>query len=261
VGLTVLLGAQTTALGDEPPVAVSQENHARSTSMAEQGTTLYRAHDYRAAIEKFIQAYAFDPDPNLLYNVAKCYESLGDRPSAINKYEEFLGKPGGDIDGRKRAEEAIKTLKAPPPGSTPASTAAKPAEPSLPAARPGDAPAAHARLAVPAWIALGVGVAAAVTGTVFYAMGASDHANVTGAAGYGSMTQVASLTQVQAQAYADSGTEKKTIGVIGWGVGGAAVVTSAVLFLLDRRAPTESKIAWSLAPNGSGAAAVLRGSF
>src|SRR5258708_6953725 len=92
--------------------------------LTDEGLAFYSAHEYRRAVEKFMAAYAMDPDPNLLFNTARCYEQLGDGRAAIDKYESFLAEPGGDPNGRRKAEQALASLRktkssGPAPGTTP----------------------------------------------------------------------------------------------------------------------------------------------
>ena len=72
--------ARRRAAAEEPADA------ARVTELNEAGARFYREKNYRRAIEKFIEAYAIDRDPNLLFNIARCYEELGDTRAAIEKY-------------------------------------------------------------------------------------------------------------------------------------------------------------------------------
>ncbi|HTV22205.1 MAG TPA: tetratricopeptide repeat protein, partial [Polyangiaceae bacterium] len=103
------------ALALAPTTARAVDNRpspppASASSVAqlnEEGAALYAARDYRRAIEKFIQAYAVDSDPNLLFNIARCYEELGEIDAAIEKYETFLKTPGADTRGRQRARESL----------------------------------------------------------------------------------------------------------------------------------------------------------
>src|SRR5689334_2035256 len=98
------------ALADDAPT----DPAARAAAVAkltDDGFALYKIRDYRHAVEKFLQAYALDQDPNLLFNIARCYESMGDPDSAIEKYETFLSKPDADPQGKRRANEAIRALR------------------------------------------------------------------------------------------------------------------------------------------------------
>jgi tetratricopeptide (TPR) repeat protein len=91
--------------------AASASAEARFSELSSEGLSFYKARDYRRAAERFLQAYAFDPDPNLLFNVARCYSALGDPASAIEKYEAYLKEPGIDAKGREHAESAIRSLR------------------------------------------------------------------------------------------------------------------------------------------------------
>src|SRR5690606_3466468 len=71
-----LVAAASLALALAPPAAAADPrpssapaDSASVTQLNEEGAALYAARDYRRAIEKFIQAYAIDADPNLLFNI------------------------------------------------------------------------------------------------------------------------------------------------------------------------------------------------
>jgi tetratricopeptide (TPR) repeat protein len=208
---------------------------AQAIKLSDEGNAFYRAHEYRKAIEKFVEAYAVDKDPNLLFNIARSYEAIGDATSATEKYEEFLAKPGGDIQARQKAETSLRQNRERKAAGT-GPSAAQPA-----AARPGDgqagsspeaaAPAKDSKaIPIPVWIFAGVGVAVAVGGTIVYLAGVSDHDKVTGAAGFGDATSAVALTKPEAEDLKSSGDTKKAIGVAGWAIGGAALVTAGVLY-------------------------------
>ncbi len=91
--------------------AASASAEARFSELSSEGLSFYKARDYRRAAERFLQAYAFDADPNLLFNVARCYGALGDAASAIEKYQAYLKEPGIDAKGREHAETAIRSLR------------------------------------------------------------------------------------------------------------------------------------------------------
>ncbi|MFU8806550.1 MAG: hypothetical protein ACNA8W_22255, partial [Bradymonadaceae bacterium] len=62
---------------DAPEIARKVEQ------LSSEGAQKYRAQDYESAISLFGQAYELEPVPNLLYNIAKCYEQLEDWDNAI----------------------------------------------------------------------------------------------------------------------------------------------------------------------------------
>jgi tetratricopeptide (TPR) repeat protein len=236
---------------------------ARLTELNEAGAKLYRERNYRRAIEKFIEAYALDHDPNLLFNVARCYEELGDTTAAIEKYTAYINAPGADASGRVRAEQSLRALRelqrraasdaktakpAPPTSEPPAATAA------ADAAAPSDGSGTPTQTIL-AWSALGAGaLVAGVSATVFY-LGMRDHDRVTGAPGYGDPAAAHPLTMAEARDLIDSGDRKKLTGGIGLALGGALVATSVALFLLpsakDAREPASS-FALGWAPGASG---------
>jgi len=111
------------------------------------------------------------------------------------------------------------------------------------------------------WITLGTGAALLVGATVSYALGEEDHRSIVDAEGYGSGAPT-QLTQRKALALEASGDRKKVAGYALWGVGGAAVVASTVLFLLEAtRPPAEGSVHVGLAPTGDGGLFSLGGQF
>ncbi|HET9958737.1 MAG TPA: hypothetical protein VFQ61_29795 [Polyangiaceae bacterium] len=233
----------------------------------EEGSQLYRARDYRHAVEKFILAYAADPDPNLLFNIARCYEAMGDTDVAIEKYETFLTTPGADPQGKQRARDALKRLHetqsnkeaSVTPSSRSASSHATSAPPSSAAPSP---KLTEGGTSILPWIALGAGAASASVGGVLYLLGVKDHAKVTDTPGYNDASRAASITESSARDLVDSGTRKKTIGGIGLGVGGALLTTSIVLFVTGNSGKnSEQGVALRVAPGTSGGSVSLRGSF
>lgn len=231
----------------------------------EEGAALYSARDYRRAIEKFIQAYAIDSDPNLLFNIARCYEELGEVDAAIEKYENFLKTPGADTRGRQRARESLQTLRESRDKDSTRDAAAS-GKTSASAEHPTDSPAAqppaeHETNLVP-WLTLGGGVVFAAVGTTFYLLGASDHNKVTDAQGYGNPDAVADMTRKEADDLVSSGNTKKLLGGVSLGLAGALAATYVVLLVTGDDSPSEeSNVALTVLPSRSGAAVSVQGSF
>ncbi|HEX2731508.1 MAG TPA: tetratricopeptide repeat protein [Polyangiaceae bacterium] len=214
----------------------SEDNPAalEVTRLNEEGMGLYKLRDYRRAVEKFIQAYAIDHDPNLLFNIARCYEQLGDVEAAIEKYEEFVKMPGADTQGRQRAYDSLNQLhqlantpkvELEPTREEQHTEQAPPKpEPAPPVAResgPGLLP----------WVLLGAGVLTSAAGATVYYLGQSDHQDVENQPNFGEPGRVVGMTRTEAKALVDSGDQKKLMGLAGLGVGGALLITSAVLFI------------------------------
>jgi tetratricopeptide (TPR) repeat protein len=260
--------ARAEAANETRAPAAAAQGQVSVAQLNEEGAALYAARDYRRAIEKFIQAYAVDTDPNLLFNIARCYEELGEVDAAIEKYENFLKTPGADTRGRQRARESLQTLRDARDGnsvdeaaveggvsqaSTPSDAA--PAEPQ-PAAKANES-------SVLPWITLGGSVALAAVGTTFYILGASDHGKVTDAPGFGDPNAVSGMTRREADDLVSAGDTKKLIGGISFGVAAALAATYVVLLVTDDEGSPEPapSLGFSLAPSPHGGAVSVQGSF
>lgn len=269
VGVAWSLGASPARAADTRPAAAPSGNASNVQQLNEEGAALYGARDYRRAIEKFIQAYAIDTDPNLLFNIARCYEELGEIDAAIEKYQAFLKTPGADARGRQRARDSIRALEqsknaAPQAGAAPQTATTEAAEPeSQPTNMTTTGDAADAGSAWP-WLTLGGSVVFAAVGTTFYVLGAGDHADITDAGGYDDPDGVSPMTRREADALVSSGNTKKVIGGIGLGVAGALAITYVALVLSEDEEEedvSQPSLGFSVSPGRSGAAVSVQGSF
>lgn len=236
---------------------------ARIAELNEAGARAYAERHYRMAIEKFVEAYAIDHDPNLLFNIARCYEKLGDLGAAIEKYETFVAAPGADTEGRIKAKASIAELQQlkEQGGVAPQDAGAQATEAETSASASGDESASH--VDIWPWVTLGAGVVVTGVGATFYALGVSDHAQVTDAAGYGDPSVVYPMTRAEAQSYVDSGNTKKLIGGIGLGLGGGLIATGVVLLVTGKSSSTTQSAATSftLTPSREGLLAGYSGRF
>jgi tetratricopeptide (TPR) repeat protein len=259
-----LVAAPAYAANEGRAAAPAPASQAGVAQLNEEGAALYSARDYRRAIEKFIQAYAIDSDPNLLFNIARCYEELGEVDAAIEKYENFLKTPGADTRGRQRARESLQTLRESRDKDSSHDPAARKAPAAAEHATDSAAPQAraeHETSLVP-WLTLGGGVLFAAVGTTFYLLGASDHNQVTDARGYDNPDAVADMTRKEADDLVSSGNTKKVLGGVSLGLAGALAATYVVLMVTGDDSPSEeSNVALTVLPSRSGAALSVQGSF
>ena len=72
--------------------------------------TSFEAKDYDTAYRALEKAYAIDPNPNLLYNMARIKEAQGDLEGALALYEEFVVAPDIDIEYRRETLDRIQVL-------------------------------------------------------------------------------------------------------------------------------------------------------
>jgi tetratricopeptide (TPR) repeat protein len=269
VSLALGLGANPARAADARPAAPASANASGVQQLNEEGAALYGARDYRRAIEKFIQAYAVDGDPNLLFNIARCYEELGDIDAAIEKYEVFLKTPGADARGRQRARDSVRALQqsknATPQGSVaPQAAAAGSAQPESQPTNMGNTGDAADSGGPWPWLTLGGSVVFAAVGTTFYVLGAGDHADITDAAGFDDPDGVSPMTRREADELVSSGNTKKLVGGIGLGVAGALAITYVAMVLSEDEEEedvTQPSLGFSVSPGRSGAAVSVQGSF
>lgn len=269
----LLTATSLTHAADDAVAAGAVQGSQEVTQLNEAGMELYKQRDYRRAVEKFLQAYAIDHDPNLLFNIARCYEQLGDSEAAIEKYEEFVKMPGADTQGRQRAYDSINQLRqlvaAAESGPQPAPNST---EASAPAAEQNSAPAPESPPATVEvsgdgpgllpWFLLGAGVVAAGAGTTIYMLGQADHDQVREAPNYGQPGRVVGMTEAEARNWVETGDQKKLFGLIGVGVGGALMVTSAALFAFGGSSQEHvSEPQLALLPTTDGAGVVAFGRF
>jgi tetratricopeptide (TPR) repeat protein len=265
IGALILFGAPELRAQNQAPAEAPAAGSKSVAQLNEEGAAFYQQRDYRRAIERFIQAYAMDPDPNLLFNIARSYERLGEVDAAIEKYEQFLNTPGADASGRSRAQESLRVLResqqganaAPPAAASGANEAAPPAAGAAASAtdREPDGPSA-----LP-WVVLGGGIVCTTVGVSLYLLGASDHNEVTDARGYGEDGAVVPMTRAEAEALVSSGDTKKLIGGIALGVGGALLTTYVILLATGGSSSGEQNVAFGVAPTEGGASLSLAGGF
>jgi hypothetical protein len=123
------------------------------------GRAHYQAGRYREAVVELEKALALDPQsPNLVYNVARVYELLGDIERSIEFYERYQRMlPATEHEERQRVEATLLRLRGAKQHVVPGATAEAPA-PS-PAMKRGVADTAF-------WLTLGTGAAAVVAGAM-----------------------------------------------------------------------------------------------
>lgn len=88
---------------------------ADAEKLAAAGELLFEAGKYRDALQQFLDAYAlFEPPkfiiPEVIWNIGRCYEELGDDESAIRYFEEFHRLVKAP-DYRSKAEAKIRYLR------------------------------------------------------------------------------------------------------------------------------------------------------
>lgn len=96
-------------------VALASPAHATTTAVARQhfmqGQAFYKQAHYDEAIREFQAAYDARPHPAVLFNLAQCYEKLGDTASALKDYREYL-RQVPDAEDRAAVETIVANITA-----------------------------------------------------------------------------------------------------------------------------------------------------
>jgi len=195
-------------------------------------------------IELLADLYAETNDPTYIYNQGRCFEQNGRNADAVIRFREYLRKATSIApDERAQVQARIDVLDAPAAPPAPVQPVAPPA-PVLVRAPDQAERESHARhLRIGALTAAAVGVAAVAVGVVEGLRARSLSQEVTSDANRG----------VYSQSKFDSGARAQTIEVIGFSVGGAALVAAGVLYGLSRGHDEPPPISALIDRTGAGA--------
>lgn len=178
-----------------------------------EGLAAYRAEKFEAAAVAFQKAYVITKERDLLFNLGRSRERLGDKAGAVEWYRAYLGTQPADETAIIHRIRQLGGDPTPPPKEKKADPVKKPVDtppPEIVESGAGPWP----------WVALGVGVAAAGAGT-FFGLAALDDASAA------RDEQIRS----EAQSLKDSAESNALYADIAFGVGALAVGTAVVLWL------------------------------
>ena len=198
--------------------AAAAPDMERAKQLFAEGAELYDKGEYDKALAKFKASYKESGRPELLYNMGRCQEGMGDLQVAIDSYEAYLlGEPDNAAEVKALVARLKNRIKFRKGKAKPKAPAPKPAPPP-PRARP---------LRLPGWILVGVGAAGLVAGGVLGGMAMAKTGEVED--GYENST----MTYPEYQDAVDQGEGLELGAIIALAVGGAAAATGATLLILD----------------------------
>ncbi|HEX4458174.1 MAG TPA: tetratricopeptide repeat protein [Polyangia bacterium] len=218
------------------PASALTEEEERAKAHFLAGQSYYDQASYADALKEFNEAYRLSKKPALLYNIARCYEGLGQLGDAVNMLERYVTDEP-DASDRTSIEERIHNLKerqkhaaevaTPPAAPKPVAVTPPPAivAPPPPRTAPDTAPR-HRRWT---WIVGGAGVAI---------LGGALGTGITSQLDYDSLhgdCPNKTCTAGNAQSRIDDGKTLSLATDILWPVGAAAVATGVVLFFVEGR--------------------------
>src|SRR5687768_16971689 len=92
-------------------VALAQPSRKEAGEHFKKGEAAQAESRFRDAIAEYEQAYALVPHPNALFNIAVCYEKLGEYSLSADYYERYLDEPGSHPDAVS-VKDKIRDLRA-----------------------------------------------------------------------------------------------------------------------------------------------------
>src|SRR5262245_516082 len=84
--------------------AAQPDAREQAKSHFKQARAHQQAGEYARAAEEYKAAYALDPRPETLFNIAQAYRLAGDKPAALEHFKRYLdGQPSGAPADEARA--------------------------------------------------------------------------------------------------------------------------------------------------------------
>lgn len=215
--------------------------HADAKSEAklhiDSATALHKDGKFAEALDEMKTAYALDPQPELLYAIARLHVQLGQCDRALPFYDRFLDSKPKDSSVAK-ARQAIEMCKTnPPDAAQPAPPPAVVVSPRPPSVVPPPPPIARRETVTLPWYRdvvgdalLGIGVIASGVGLVSYVGARSDNASAAKATAYPDRLSLL-----------DSARDQRNVALIAGGVGGALIVAGILKFTLGEP-KTETRV-------------------
>jgi tetratricopeptide (TPR) repeat protein len=243
--------------GAEPPSDVD-----RARELTDRGVAEFAAGRYEEAIEAYKSAFALSPHPALLFNIGLAYHRKRDCEHALEYYQHYLEQVP-QLENRPKFEarvaEAERCAQARPATAAPA-----PAPSPVVVAAPASSPTTPSPLRAPVRTGRRFQVAALVGGAIALgSLGAAVYFSVDGAQ---ASEQISRLFERggkwqahHEQEIDERGRRDNVAAAALYGVAGAALAGSAVLFGLDRRSRAAARL--SLGPTSGGAMIQWAGHF
>ena len=208
-----------------------------------EGLAHYRADRFEEAAVAFQKAYTLTQHRDLLFNVARSRERLGDKDGAVQWYRSYLGTTPADETAIIHRINQLGGDPTPPVKTDPKGPVAAPVI--------DDKPATVSEGGNPwPWVLVGTGALAAGAG-IYFGLVALDDADAARAA----------QDRGKAEDFKASAESSALIADVAFGVGALAVGTAVVLWLQDDKPGTRSSVSVGAAPTANGWRVGLGGAF
>lgn len=244
----LLLDLCPAAKAEEAPAA-EEADVALAERRGAEAFEAYHKKEYATAVALYLEAYKAAPSGSILYNIAHIYDTkLGDRSLAIVFYRRYLADPGASTERVEVVNERLRALRGaqlmasrlakrspgPGPATEPGESVSLPGQPSRDSSQgPGERPVNRTTTLRSTGLALG---AAGLVGLgVGAGFGLAARSEARTASEFCNGNACTSPRGVDA---AHTGRRDATISNIGFGAGGALLLTGAALFFFGAdRAP------------------------
>jgi tetratricopeptide (TPR) repeat protein len=224
-------------------VAVAQPNEAER--LYTEGQTAYDAKDYKLALAKWKRSYELSKLPALIFNIAQAERLGGDCTAALASYKKFVELDPTSSE-RETAEGLIKEIQ---PCPTP-KVVEQPIKKPPPPPPGGDG---HGKR-IAAYLIGGAGFASVGVGLVFGLKAKSLATEVKDACA--SPCEWSTVADKDAQ-----GKRDEKLQFVLYGVGGAALITSGLLYWLAGRERANAVTGVAVTPHADGAMITFSGTF
>lgn len=213
----------------------------RAEQRAAQAFQAYERKDYPAAVALYLEAYEASPSADMLYNIARIYDTkLGDRPLAMTFYRRYIADPGAISDRIKLANARLVELRE---AELAVDSAADQSSAAQGQARAYRANAAASPPEQPGWSTLrwaGVGVGAA--GVVGVGVGAVFGIKaMSGASTASDLCEGNACTSQRGVDAANDASSDASIANVGFIAGGLLLATGTVMFIIGGDEEPEQK--------------------
>jgi len=242
--------------GSVATAAPTPESKAAMT----EGQRLFRAGQYLDSVASFEHAYAIDPDPAYLFDIAQAYRLAKECAKALEFYDRFLHEvpdpPNADKIRGYRDDSAACVKAQTPPTPPDLALIDKPEHPQPPAPT---APDRGGTLRVVGLVTIAVGIVAAGAGVYFSTRVADLQNQRNGVCADGclwdqSHTDLA--TDLDAR-----GHRAQTSSIVAYTIAGVAITTGAVLYVIGRGRRGGEHVNLAAAPQPGGGVVVARFAF
>lgn len=220
------------AFAQSAPSSRAESPKARAAELVNGATTAYRNGELQRATALLLQAYELDPQPVLLFNLARAYEGLGDVDAALAALEHYLQADPRAPD-RGAIEQRIGTLKRQREErialEKQRDEERRRAEEERAKRAKATASNVRERSVVP-YVLVGAGVAGLATGTVFRVLSGDRHDSAARL----------STSQVSAVREQDTAESYATVATIAFVSGGVLAAAGITWWVVERRAPAST---------------------